>query len=143
MKVKDVCSCEALTVTGRDTIRDAAQKMAKHNVGALPVVDYSGRIVGMITDRDITVRVTAENKDPSRFTVCDIMSHDVSCVCQEADLSSAAKMMGHAKVRRLPVIDDGKVVGFISLGDISRTGKYDAEVGNALCDISSKYTKKI
>ncbi len=108
MKVKDVCSCEALTVTGRDTIREAAQKMAKHNVGALPVVDYSGRVVGMITDRDITVRVTAENKDPSRFTVCDIMSHDVSCVCQDADLSSAAKMMGTPKFVVSPSLTTAK-----------------------------------
>lgn len=142
MKVKDICSCETLTVTGQDTVREAAKKMAKHNVGALPVVDYSGRVIGMITDRDITVRVTAEDKDPSRFSVCDIMTHDVSCVCMDADVASAAKMMSRAKVRRLPVIDDGRVVGFISLGDISRTGKYDMEVGHALCDISSKYSCK-
>lgn len=138
MKVKDICSCQTLTVSGNDTIREAAMKMAKHNVGALPVVDYSGRVVGMITDRDITIRVTAEGKDPSRFSVCDVMTHDVSCVCMDADVASAAKMMGHAKVRRLPVIDDGKIVGFISLGDISRTGKYDMETGHALCEISGK-----
>lgn len=138
MKVKDICSCETLTVTGQDTVKEAAQKMAKHNIGALPVVDYSGRVIGMITDRDITVRVTAEGKDPSRYSVCDVCTHDVSCVCMDADVTSAAKMMGQAKVRRLPVIDDGKMVGFITLGDISRTGKFDMEVGHALCDISSQ-----
>lgn len=138
MKVKDICSCETLTVSGQDTIKEAARKMAHHNVGALPVVDYSGRVIGMITDRDITIRVTAEGKDPSRFSVCDVMTHDVSCVCMDADVTSAAKMMGQAKVRRLPVIDDGKIVGFISLGDISRTGKFDMEAGKALCEISCK-----
>ncbi|MBQ8002105.1 MAG: CBS domain-containing protein [Clostridia bacterium] len=142
MKVKDICSCETLTVTGQDTVKEAAGKMAKHNVGALPVVDYSGRVIGMITDRDITVRVTAEGKDASRCSVCDVMTHDVSCVCMDADVASAAKMMGHARVRRLPVIDDGRIVGFISLGDISRTGKYDMEAGHALCEISSKCTCK-
>ncbi len=141
MKVKDICSCETLTVTGNDTVKEAARKMAKHNVGALPVVDYSGKVVGMITDRDITVRVTAEGKDPSRYSICDVMTHDVSCVCMDADISAAAKIMGQAKVRRLPVVDDGKVVGFISLGDISRTGKFDTEAASALCDISSKKSK--
>lgn len=139
MKVKDICSCETLTITGQDTVKEAAKKMAKHNVGALPVVDYSGKVIGMITDRDITVRVTAEGKDPSRYSVCDIMTGDVSCVCMDADVSNAAKIMGQAKVRRLPVVDDGKIVGFVSLGDISRTGKFDMEAGQALCEISSKH----
>lgn len=142
MKVKDVCSCSVLTVTGQDTVKEAACKMAKHNVGALPVVDYSGRVIGMITDRDITIRITAEGKDPSRYSVCDIMSGDISCVCMDADVASATRIMGEAKVRRLPVVDDGKVVGFISLGDISRTGKFDMEAGKALCEISCKSSKK-
>lgn len=141
MKVKDICSCETLTLSSQDTVKEAACKMAKHNVGALPVVDYSGRVIGMITDRDITVRLTAEGKDPSRYSVGDIMTRDVSCVCMDADITSAAKMMGQAKVRRLPVIDDGKIVGFISLGDISRTGKFDMEAGHALCEISTKKSK--
>ena len=139
MKVKDICSCNTITVTPQDKISIAAQKMARHNVGALPVVDYSGKVLGMITDRDITVRVTAEGKDPQRYSVCDIMTNHISCVCMDADIESAAKIMGESKVRRLPVVDDGKVVGFISLGDISRTGKFNMEASEALTEISSKY----
>lgn len=138
MKVKDVCSCSTITVTPQDTVATAAKKMAKHNVGALPVVDYGGKAIGMITDRDITIRVTAEGKDPEHYSVCDIMTNHISCVCLDADIESAAKIMGEAKVRRLPVVDEGKVVGFISLGDISRTGKFDMEAGQALCEISSR-----
>ena len=141
MKVKDICSCSAITVNPQDTISEAAKKMAKHNVGALPVVDYSGKVLGMITDRDITVRVTAEGKDPNRYSVCDIMTNHISCVCMDADIDSATKIMGEAKVRRLPVVDNGKVVGFISLGDISRTGQFNMETATALCEISSKYKK--
>ncbi|MBQ8540232.1 MAG: CBS domain-containing protein [Clostridia bacterium] len=137
MKVKDICSCETLTVTAQDTVKEAACKMAKHNIGALPVVDYSLRVIGMITDRDITVRITAEGKDASRYSVGDIMTHDISCVCMDADIESATKIMSKAKVRRLPVVDDGRIVGFISLGDITRTGKFDMEAGHALCEISS------
>lgn len=138
MKVKDICSCSTITVTPQDSVALAAKKMAKHNVGALPVVDYSGKVLGMITDRDITIRVTAEAKDPNRYTVSDIMTNHISCVCLDADIESAAKIMGESKVRRLPVVDDGKIVGFISLGDISRTGKFDMEASKALCSISSK-----
>ena len=136
MKVKDICSCRTVTVTPQDTIAEAARKMAKHNVGALPVVDYSGRAIGIITDRDITIRATAECKDPERYSVNDIMSGDISCVCLDADVTSAAKIMSEAKVRRLPVVDDGKVVGFLSLGDIASVGKFDTEAGKTLCDIS-------
>lgn len=142
LKVKDICSCETLTVSGQDSVRTAAQKMAHHNVGALPVVDYSGKVIGMITDRDITVRVTAEGKDPSRYSVCDVMTCDVSCICMDADIESATKIMSESKVRRLPVVDNGRVVGFISLGDISRTGKFDTEAAHALCEISCKCSSK-
>ena len=139
MKVKDICSCSTITVTPQDKVSQAAKKMAKHNVGALPVVDYSGKAIGMITDRDITIRVTAEGKDPERYSVCDIMTNHISCVCLDADIENAAKIMGESKVRRLPVVDEGRVVGFISLGDISRTGKFNMEASEALCEISSKY----
>lgn len=142
MKVKDICSCETLTVTAQDTVKEAACKMAKHNIGALPVVDYSERVIGMVTDRDITVRITAEGKDASRYTVGDIMTQDISCVCMDADVESATRIMGKAKVRRLPVVDDGRIVGFISLGDITRTGKFDMEAGHALCEISQSSCSK-
>lgn len=136
MKVRDICSCSAVTVSPQDTIAHAAKKMANHNVGALPVVDYLGKVLGMITDRDITVRAIAHGKDPERYSVTDIMSDHISCVCLDAEVTSAAKIMSEAKVRRLPVVDDGKVVGFLSLGDIASIGKYDMEAGKTLCDIS-------
>lgn len=138
MKVKDVCSCSTVTVNPQDKITLAAKKMAKHNIGALPVVDYSGKVLGIITDRDITVRVTAEGKDPERYSVCDIMTNHISCVCLDADIESATQIMSESRVRRLPVVDDGKIVGFISLGDISRTGQFGSETAKALCEISSK-----
>ncbi|MGM9550855.1 MAG: CBS domain-containing protein [Clostridia bacterium] len=138
MKIKDICSCNAITVNPQDTVMTAAEKMEHHNVGALPVVDYSGRVLGIITDRDITIRVTAKGKDAKQYQVCDIMTNNVSCVCLDADIESATKIMGESKVRRLPVVDSGKVVGFVSLGDISRTGKFDMEAGKTLCDISCK-----
>ncbi len=142
MKVRDICSCSTLTVSPQTTLSEAAEKMAKHNVGALPVVDYSGRALGMITDRDITVRAIAKGKDPSRYAVADIMTDHVSCVCLDADVTSAVKIMSDSKVRRLPVVDDGKVVGFLSLGDIASVGKYDMEAGKALCDISCHCAQK-
>jgi CBS domain-containing protein len=142
MKVKDICSCSTVTVSPQDTIAHAAKKMANHNVGALPVVDYSGRVLGMITDRDITIRSIAQGKDPERYSVSDIMSDHISCVCLDADISSATKIMSEAKVRRLPVVDDGKVVGFLSLGDIASIGRFDTEAGKTLCDVSCHCAEK-
>ncbi|MCD8048307.1 MAG: CBS domain-containing protein [Clostridia bacterium] len=142
MKVKDICSCSALTISSEESVTDAARKMANHNVGALPVVDYSGHAIGMITDRDITIRSVAHSKDPDRCTVGDIMTDHISCICPDDDITSATKKMSQAKVRRLPVINDGQVVGFLSLGDIASIGKYDMEAGKTLCDISCHCASK-
>jgi CBS domain-containing protein len=96
-----------------------AKTMRDKDVGAVPIID-KGQVVGLVTDRDITVRALADGRDPAKLTAKDLMTRDVAC-CQEGDSAeSAAKLMQTKRIRRLPVIGkDKKLVGMVSLGDIS------------------------
>jgi CBS domain-containing protein len=125
----DVRACEPNAV-----VTDAARLMAKEDVGPIPVVE-DGRIVGLVTDRDIVVRVIAEGKDPKATTVGEIASKDLVTVSPEEDLDQALQMMAERQVRRLPVVDGHRLVGIVAQADIARTGK-DKKTGEVVEEIS-------
>lgn len=116
------------------TIRDAARRMRAENIGALPVSE-NGRLVGMVTDRDIVVRAVAEDGGNGTTIVRDVMSAGV-CTCFESDdLDQAAMVMARHQVRRLPVINsEQQLVGVIALADLGRTADNAAQ--DALVGIS-------
>ena len=116
---------------------DAARQMADHNVGALPVSDSEGRLAGVITDRDLAVRVVAEGRDPSSTRVGDLLdgSEVVTIGADDSAEETIQTMQEHA-VRRLPVIDGTRVVGMVSQADIAR-GMSAAQIGGLVDAISS------
>ncbi len=115
----------------------AARLLARHNVGALPVCDASGTLLGVVTDRDIILRCVAAGEDPSQISVRAIMSRHPSVVSPGDDPRQAVRLMSGQQIRRLPVVDDeGKVVGMLSLGDLAKCGRWEMEVSRALTDIS-------
>jgi len=119
MKVCDVMSCDVQVASPTQTIRDAAQIMAKIDAGVLPVGE-NDRLVGMITDRDIAIRAVAEGKSPTT-KVGDIMSDEVLYCFDDQDLDEVAQNMSEMKVRRLPVVNrEKRLVGIISIGDLAR-----------------------
>lgn len=126
MKVSEVMSADVETVTPEQPIREAAQFMLRADTGAVPVLD-SDNLVGMITDRDIAVRAVAEGRGPDT-PVREAMSEDVLFVYDDSDVEEAAMMMSDRQVRRLAVKsrDGDKLVGMVSLGDISRSDMDDA-----------------
>ena len=105
------------------------------NLGALPVTDRSGRLVGMITDRDIAVRCVASGADARELRVDDIMTRGVYTASPDAEVGDAARRMGRGQVRRLPVVEGGRIVGMLSLADMARS--CDMEAAAALADISN------
>jgi len=118
-----------------DTIADTARKMKELNVGVIPVFDEN-RLVGVITDRDITIRGVAGGLDPDSTKVGQIMTKDVISCTEDDDVSEAIKMMQVNKIRRLIVRDDqNKVVGIIALGDLA-VNLSECLVGEALRDVS-------
>ncbi len=114
----------------------AARLLARHNVGALPVCSGSGALLGMVTDRDIILRCVAAGEDPSHVPVRTIMTRHPAAVSPDADPRQAARLMSGQQIRRLPVVDNGKVVGMLSLGDLAKCGRWEMEISRALTDIS-------
>lgn len=135
MQVKDLMSGGLITVDREETVSAAARLLSRHNVGALPVTTQGGKLVGMLTDRDITVRCVAANYDPNITRVRTIMSTGAVTVQAEDSGLLAAKTMGKHQVRRLPVTQDGKLVGMLSQKDLVGGKTADAAAVRALREL--------
>src|SRR5262245_9051161 len=119
MQVSDVMTRGVECIRPEATLQEAAAIMKSRDIGPLPVCEHD-RLVGMITDRDITVRATAEGEGPINVTVRDIMTPDVIYCFDDAQVSDAALLMQQKQVRRLLVINhDKRLVGIVSLGDLA------------------------
>jgi CBS domain-containing protein len=125
MKVSEVMTRDVQTVRPDQTAREAASFMLRADAGSIPVTD-GGRLVGMITDRDIAVRGVAEGHGPDT-RVSELMTNDIVSVRESDDTDDVAVRMSEAQVRRLPVIDDQeRLCGIVSLGDLTQQGEDDA-----------------
>jgi CBS domain-containing protein len=122
------------TVGPTNTVAEAAQIMKSEDVGSLPIAE-SGKLAGVITDRDIAIRIVAEGRDPET-TVGDIASKDVVTIDPEQSIEDAARLMAEHQVRRLPVVEeDGTLVGILAQADIAQIG-HDALTGDTVQRIS-------
>src|SRR5690348_652642 len=136
MKVSDVMTTEVETVQMNSTLEEAASIMKVENVGAIPVVDEDNDLVGIITDRDIVVRCVAEGKDPADTNVEEVLSHELETIEPDVDVEEAARLMADRRIRRLPVCEDGELVGMISIGDLAVKVSQPEASGAALREIS-------
>ncbi|MBM7703157.1 CBS domain-containing protein [Metabacillus iocasae] len=135
MRVRDVMSSNVQSCSNQDALSSVASKMQSSNIGALPVVE-NNQVVGMITDRDMVVRgLTSGNANSN---VSSVMSNHVISVSPDASLEEAASIMSQNQIRRLPVIENGSLVGMVSLGDLSVRQQADQSAGQALSHISEK-----
>lgn len=123
------------TISLDSTAADAAGLMRQLDVGVIPIAEGE-QLKGLVTDRDIVVRVVAERKEPNSVTVGDIMTKQVTTVTPDMQLSEAREVMERNKVRRLPVVKDEKLVGILSLGDVAWASESEREVGDTLRDVS-------
>ena len=136
MKLKDIMSTEVEIVRPDASIQNAAEKMRSLDVGALPVCD-GRRLIGMITDRDITIRATAAGRDPKTTLVRDCLSSEPVYGFEDQDLEDAQTLMEQKQIRRLPVMSrDKELVGIVALGDLAAKVAA-AMVGQATQAISS------
>lgn len=135
MKIKDIMTQEVAFVNPQTTVIEAAQLMQKHDVGSIPVCEDQ-KILGIVTDRDIVVRNVAHGKDPHVTPIREVMSTEVRSITPEMSLSQAADLMAEKQIRRLPVIENEKLVGMVSIGDLATKAKYDVETAKTLSDIS-------
>ena len=136
MQVKDLMNPSVVTIEPTSSAALAARIISRHNVGALPVCGEDRRLRGMVTARDIVLRCVAAEEDPAQTPVRDIMTRNCATVAPGDDCRKATQLMSAHQVRRLPVVENGKLVGMISLSDVARSGRFDLEAAQALCEIS-------
>src|SRR5690242_4580029 len=135
--VADVMTREVKLVGPDDNVRQVAQIMREPDTGILPVAE-GDRLIGMLTDRDVTVRLVAEGRDPGQTKVREVMTADIRYVFEDEDLEHVAENMAEQRVRRLPVMNRQKrLVGVISLGDMAK-GRRSPLAGRALSGIAQQ-----
>lgn len=118
LKVKEIMTNQIATLCSDDTIEKAAQLMKQHNVGSLPVCNQQ-QVIGIVTDRDITLRSTAIGGNSKCQKVSEIMTSNPVVGTPEMEVHDAVKIMSQQQVRRLPIVDNNNLVGMVALGDIS------------------------
>ena len=132
--IRDLMTSNPKTCEKSTSVVDVAKVMAQEEVGPVPVVE-GGRLVGIVTDRDLVVRVLAEGKDPNSTTVGDIASSDLTTITPESDLQEALELMAASQVRRLPVVENGELVGIVAQADVARAAD-EEQTGEVVQDIS-------
>ena len=134
MKVRDIMTTDVETASPDTTLQQIATMMKEQDVGSIPIVD-GDELVGIVTDRDIVVRCIAAAEDPSEVRAEDVVSGDLQTIEPEQEVEEAARIMSQHQIRRLPVVNDGELVGMIALGDIAVKEDEDT-AGDALEEIS-------
>lgn len=142
LKVCDIMSDRVISIDMNEPVSAAAKLLKRCNIGAVPVCDGQNRLRGMLTDRDIVTRCVALEADPMQTKVAEIMSRGVVTVTPLDDTGRAARAMSEDRVRRLPVLDEGRLVGMVTLCDLARDANCDMEAAEALAEISSNVKRK-
>lgn len=141
MKIRDVMTPNPRTVSPDDTVQAAARIMQAEDTGAVPVVN-NGRVLAVVTDRDIVVRVVAQGGSLNS-PVGDVASKDVVCATPEMSTKEATDLMSEHQIRRLPVVENDRLVGIVSIGDLAVKEGKDGRIGDTLQDISEGVKEKI
>jgi CBS domain-containing protein len=136
MWIRDIMTRNVECVWPDDTLQEAALRMKELDVGPMPVCDYD-RVVGMLTDRDITVRAVAEGRDPRSTRVRDVMTRNVVSCSEDDAVEEAARLMQERQIRRLLVLDrDKRLIGIVSLGDLAAEAEDPYRMAEVLQDVS-------
>lgn len=141
MQVRDLMNQSVVSIDPSESAALAARLLARHNLGSLPVCGEDGGLRGIVTDRDIVLRCVAAEEDPAQTQVKDIMTRNCAVVSPDDDAREATRLMAAKQVRRLPVLENDKVVGMVSLGDLAKSHRFDMEASKALSEISEPVQK--
>lgn len=136
MKVRDLMTPNPTCAAPDTTVEEIATLMKEEDIGCVPIVDEDGQVTGVVTDRDIVIRCIAEGKDPSECHAEDIHSPQSVTIDPNADSKQAARMMADRQIRRLPVVEHGRLVGMLSLGDVAVKQDDDRLSGDVLQGVS-------
>ena len=141
MEIRDIMTRSVVSIDPAESVEVAARTMTQYNIGALPVC-ANGKLCGMLTDRDIVIRCLAANRQPGDTLVRQIMTQQVTSVRPDMETGVAAHLMGRLQIRRLPVVEDGKLCGMVSLGDMAVREETAIDASDALSDVSSNLSDR-
>ena len=142
MKLRDVMTQPVIRIHPDETVAVAARTLTHYNIGILPVCGNDGRVCGLVTDRDIVTRCLAAGRRAEDTTVREVMTSGIIAARPDMDSSIAASLMGSKQIRRLPVMENGKLCGMVSLGDLAGKAESRMEAGGALTEISSNLSSR-
>jgi len=142
MNIGEIMTDHVISICEDEPIIAAARLMKQNNIGSLPVRDGRNRLRGIVTDRDIVLRCVAGNINPQEVRIGEIMSRNLITASPFEDTERVAERMGNGQIRRLPVTDNGILVGIVALGDIARQDEFKMEASEALSEISANFRKK-
>jgi len=136
-RVRDVMTSDPACVRENDGIAEAARIMKREDAGVVPIIDNDRKLVGIITDRDIVVRLVAEGRNPLDCKVNEAMTKQIRSVSEDASIDDVLSIMRGANVRRVPVCDrNDHIVGIVSMADLAVEGNEKGKVGDVVQDIS-------
>ena len=137
MKLRDIMAHPVVRIHPEESVAVAARILARYNIGLLPVCGGDGRVCGVVTDRDLVTRCIASGRQPASTQVREVMTTQVVAVRPDMDAAAAAQLMGMQQIRRLPVVENGRLCGMISLGDLAGREETGNDAKGALADVSS------
>lgn len=130
--IREIMTPAPVCMAPTESVSAAARAMKEHGIGTILVTD-NDQLSGLVTDRDIAIRVLAENRDPATTRLADICSADVVALGPDDDVSKAVQLVRERAVRRIPVVENGRPVGIVSIGDLA----LDRDSDSALADVSA------
>ena len=142
MKLREIMSKQVVRIHPEESVAVAARTLTHYNIGILPVCGNDGRLCGLVTDRDIVTRCLAAGRSAENTAVGDVMTRKIIAARPDMDASIAASLMGSKQIRRLPVMENGRLCGMVSLGDLAGKEESSAEAGDALTEISSNLSSR-
>lgn len=142
MKIREVMTTPVVRISPDESVSVASRMLTRYNIGALPVCGRDGRLCGMVTDRDIVIRCLAPGKAPETTQVRDVMSGGISVVRPDMDTETAAALMSSKQIRRLPVMENGRLCGLVSLGDLATRNAGNPEAGAVLSRVSNPLSRR-
>jgi CBS domain-containing protein len=142
MKLREIMTNPVVRIHPEETVAVAARMLEHNNIGALPVCGSDGRLCGMVTDRDLVTRCLAAGKSPQTTSVREVMTTKIYVGRPDMEVSLAAGLMGREQIRRLPVMENGRLCGLISLGDLARKEESSYDAADALGEISSMVSRR-
>lgn len=142
MKIHEVMSDKVIKIHPDESVAVAARTLAHYNIGVLPVCGTAGEVCGVVTDRDLVTRCLASGRQPENTRVRDVMTVNVVSAKPDMDTGAAAHLMGRQQVRRLPVVENGKLCGMVSLGDLANRAECNPDAADALGDICTNISSR-